>query len=659
MIKKNTKTLQRILIVEDNLADSNLLIRYLKELTLSHMTYLHCETANRALTEGDRFNPDVAFVDYVLGDNSGIEVITNLKKRSPQTVFVLLTGVGNEQTAIDAIRAGANDYLFKNELSPNALERIIRFAIEQRQAAVKIEEERSFLQSIVDGMTDLLAVIDLDLKVVRANKALADFMGVDRKELIGKHCCEVIYHSDVTYPECFCKDISFLKKTIIRELKDDRIGHDWIVTGIPLFDDNGEVTSVVHISKDITEWKKSEKKLRQSHKMEALGTLSGGIAHDFNNILTSILGYTEIAIHNEPENIEVCNSLKEIRKSSNRAAELTNQILAFNRDIKPALEPIELAPTINGALKLIRVSLPPTTTIHCDIDEKAGLVMANTSQILQVVTNLCVNAEHAMREKGGTLSVILNSVNVNTELVSRLTNLKEGPYIKLTVSDTGHGMNNRIKEKIFERFFTTKKPDEGTGMGLAITHEIIEEHDGAITVESEPDKGTTFEIYLPKTEICKTVEGLQTHPVPQGRESILFVDDEVTILNMGKEILEDLGYKVTTTNDSINALNTFEAEPERFDIVITDQAMPGMTGEDLAKELINIRKEIPIILFTGYSSIFDTLHANKIGIKGFIMKPLKRRTLAELIRKVLDENRVNVGRYGEKCPDKHEHIILK
>jgi len=647
MIKKNTKTLQRILIVEDNLADSNLLIRYLKELTLSHMTYLHCETANRALTEGDRFNPDVAFVDYMLGDNSGIEVITNLKKRSPQTVFVLLTGVGNEQTAIDAIRAGANDYLFKNELSPNALERIIRFAIEQRQAAVKIEEERSFLQSIVDGMTDLLAVIDLELKVVRANKALADFLGVDRKELIGKHCCEVFYKSGEICEECFCNDISAFKKTIFRESKDLLIGHDWIVTGIPLFDHNGEVTSVVHISKDITEWKNAERKLRQSHKMEAIGNLTGGIAHDFNNILTSILGYTELAIFNKPEDIKIYNYLMQIRESSNRATELANQILAFNRDIGPELKPIELAPTINDALNLLRVSFPPTIIIHCDIDEKAGPVMANTTQILQVVTNLCVNAEHAMREKGGTLKVILNSVNVNTELASNHTDLKEGPYIKLTVSDTGHGMKNRIKEKIFERFFTTKKPDEGTGMGLAITHEIIEEHDGAITVESEPDKGTTFEIYLPKIEICETVEGLQTHPVPHSRESILFVDDEVTILNIGKQILEDLGYKVTTTNDSINALNTFKAEPEKFDIVITDQAMPGMTGENLAKELINIRKEIPTILCTGFSSVIDEEQARKIGIKGYITKPLNRRALAMLIRKLLDEN-----------TDKCEHVNL-
>ncbi len=645
MIERKTKTLQRILIVEDNLADSNLLIRYLEELALPHMTYLQCETASKALTEGYKFNPDIAFVDYKLGDNSGIEVITNLRKRSPQTIFVLFTGVGNEQAAKEAIRAGANDYISKDELSPNALKRIIRFAIEQKQK-ITIEDERSFLQSIVDGMTDLLAVIDLDLKVVRANKALADFLGVDRKELIGKHCCEVFHKSGEICEECFCNDISAFKKIIFRESKDSYIGHDWIVTGIPLFDHNGEVTSVVHISKDITEWKNAEKKLRQSHKMEALGTLAGSIAHDFNNILAAILGYTELAILNKPEDIEINNCLMQIRESSKRATELTNQILAFNRDIGSKLKPIKLAPTINDALNLLRVSLPPTILIHCDIDEKAGPVMANTTQILQVITNLGINAEHAMREKGGTLRIVLNAVNVNTELVSKHTNLKEGTYIKLTISDTGHGMNNRIKEKIFERFFTTKKPGEGTGMGLAIIHEIIEEHGGAITVKSEPDIGTTFEIYLPKIEICKPKHDLQTHHAPQSRESILFVDDEVTIINMGKQILEDLGYRVTTTNNSFNALNIFKAEPERFDIVITDQAMPGMTGKDLAKELINIRKEIPIILFTGFNAVIDETKAKKIGIRGIITtKPLKKRALAKLIRKLLDEN-----------TDKCEHV---
>ncbi len=639
-IKTNMNTLQKILIVEDNKADSRLLIRCLKDLTICQMKYLVCETANLALKEGDRFCPDVAFVDYQLGSKSGIEVITNLKKQIPRTVFVLLTETGNEQAAMDAICAGANDYLNKEDLSSKILERVIRFAIEQKQAAKAIEHERSFLQSIVDSITDLLAVIDGNLRVVIANKALADFMGVDLEKLIGMHCCEVFNNRDMICSECFCNDVSSLKKTITRESRDSFLGHDWIVTGTPLFSDNGEVTGVVKISKDITEWKKAEKYLRQPHKMEALGVLAGGIAHDFNNILTSILGYTDLAILKEPEDIKICNYLTNIRESSNRASELIEQILAFNSDMGLELKPIEFATIINEALKLIKASLPSTITIHRDIDEKAGQVMANSAQMLQVIMNLCVNAEHAMREKGGTLMIGLNSVKINSKLASKHINLKEGSYIKLTVSDTGHGMNSWTRKKIFQQFFTTKKPNEGTGMGLTISREIILNHGGEIAVSSRPDKGTTFEIYLPRTEIYETEKILQSHPVPQGCESILFVDDEVSILNIAKEILEDLGYKVVTTNNSSKAFNTFKAKPERFDIVITDQTMPGMTGADLTKKILSIRKETPIILCTGYNAVIDENQAEKIGVKGFIMKPLKRPELADLIRRVLDENKV-------------------
>ncbi len=629
---------QKILIVEDNMADSTLLIRYLKELTVCQMKYLLCETANKALSEGNKFDPDLAFVDYRLGSKSGIEVITNLKKRIPRTVFVLLTGVGGERAAVEAIRAGANDYLNKEDLSPTVLERVIRFAIKQKQAAAAIEKERLFFQTIVDGLTDLLAVIDLDLRVVRANKALADFLGVDRDELIGKHCCEVFHKSDEICSECFCHDIISLKKTIIRESNDKRTNHDWIVTGIPLFDDNGEVSTIVHISKDITEWKKAEMQLRQSQKMEAIGALAGGIAHDFNNILSSILGYTELAILKESEDIEINDYLMQIRKSSNRAADLINQILTFNRDMEPEKKPVKLASIIKEVLKLRKVSLSPAITIHCNIDENVGHVMANATQMLQVITNLCVNAEQAMREAGGILIVSLNFVNVNTELAENHSNLKEGPYIKLTVSDTGHGMDESTKEKIFQRFFTTGKSIEGTGMGLAITYEIILKYGGEIAVYSELKKGTSFDVYIPKTEICETMDSSQTLPIPQGNESILYVDDEVTILNMGKEILENLGYKVFTTSDSTNALNTFKNNPDKFDIVITDQTMPGMTGADLAKNLLRVRNKLPVILCTGYSAYINESQAKKLGIKGFITKPLNRRTLAELIRKLLDED---------------------
>jgi PAS domain S-box-containing protein len=393
--------------------------------------------------------------------------------------------------------------------------------------------------------------------------------------------------------------------------------------------------------RDITERKRVELRLetqlRQAQKMEAIGTLAGGIAHDFNNILMAMLGYAEMAKIDLSEETQARGDIEEVLKAGRRARDLVRQILAFSRQIDQERQPIQLHPVIKEALKLLRASLPATIEIQQNIDVNCGAVLADPTQIHQVMMNLCANAYHAMREKGGILGVELCSVDVDAIQAMLVPNLREGPYVRLTVSDTGHGMDRTTMERIFDPFFTTKGVGEGTGMGLATVHGIVTSHSGAITVYSKAGSGTTFHIYLPRLESKTEDSSPQVESIPTGHERILIVDDEASLVRLGKQMLERLGYNVTTRTSSVETLELFRAEPDRFDLVITDQTMPNLTGVELAEELLHIRPDIPIILATGFSETVSPEKAKQLGIREYIMKPIATHELAKVTRQVLDE----------------------
>jgi nitrogen-specific signal transduction histidine kinase len=400
---------------------------------------------------------------------------------------------------------------------------------------------------------------------------------------------------------------------------------------------------VLTITRDLTERNRAEEekaeleaRLQQAQKMEAIGTLAGGIAHDFNNILTAILGYTEIAISELPQGSGTRDSLEEVFKASLRAIDLVKQILVFSRKSEIQLFPIRIHLIIKEALKLLRASLPATIEMNQNI-RASGKVLADITHIHQIMMNLCTNASHAMSENGGVLSVSLTQVNLPDE-TSRPINLPPGPYLKLTVSDTGCGMAPDVCSRIFEPYYTTKGIDKGTGLGLAVVHGIVESHGGLITVESTPGKGSRFHVYLP--EIMDS--GLDTEtiqavlPDAMGTERILFVDDEMTIVGMGKKMLEKLGYEVAGSTSGEEALKLFKAAPDQFDLVITDMTMPHMTGDQLSRKFIEIRPDIPIILCSGFSENMTEEAAKEIGIREFISKPMSRQVLSKTIRNVLD-----------------------
>ena len=404
--------------------------------------------------------------------------------------------------------------------------------------------------------------------------------------------------------------------------------------------------AVMSTARDISERKQAEEEKRklearliQAHKMEAIGTLAGGIAHDFNNILAAIMGYSELVELDLSKEDRASDNLGEVLKAANRAKQLVRQLLTFSRQSEPEPKPLQMTPIVKEALKLIRASIPATIKIRQEIHCEPDIVLADDVQIHQVLINLCSNAAHAMQGNGGLLNVKLVNLELDAEDLLQYPNLRAGPYIRLSVSDTGCGMDREIKERIFDPFFTTKGPGEGTGMGLAVVHGIVNSHGGAITVYSEPDQGTTFHVLLPGVDGKAPVKDEKMVSLLRGSERILLLDDEKTLVTMGERMLKRLGYRVVPQTSSVEALEAFRAQPDKFDLVITDQTMPDMTGEHLSRELMNIRSDIPIILCTGYSQIISEKDARAMGIAGYIMKPMVMRELARVIRDVLDRKK--------------------
>lgn len=391
-----------------------------------------------------------------------------------------------------------------------------------------------------------------------------------------------------------------------------------------------------NLEREMAERAKIEDQLRQAHKMEAIGTLAGGIAHDFNNILAIIVGNAELAIDEVPEEMGARHNLTQIFKAGMRGRNLVRQILTFSRKAEHERKPLALSPLVKETFDMLRASLPTTIDMALDLKASDDVVLADGTQIQQVLMNLCKNAADAMREEGRHLEVTLAQTIFTEDMPLPESDMEPGGYVTLTVRDTGHGMDEEVKKKLFEPFFTTKQKGQGTGMGLAVVYGIVKAHHGTITVVSEPGQGSTFTVYLPKAVAAAVVQenaGIAT--IKAGHERILLVDDEKDIADAEEATLRSLDYQVTATRDSAEALRVFSETPDLFDLVVTDQNMPHLTGLDLAKRVLSIRPDVPVILCTGYSDIIP-LHKAQAGIRGYITKPVTKRELAAAIRRVLD-----------------------
>jgi len=537
-------------------------------------------------------------------------------------------------------RKGAENKLnqYRNRLEELIKERTrqLKKANEQLRQEITERKQAEELYRTLAHSSHAGVYIAQEGKLQFVNPHILEYTGYSEDKLLGSDTLDYV-HPD---------DHAMVRKNIIEMLKAtktapyeyrliDREGNvKWLMETVRSITYKGS-RAILGNTMDITERYKMEKFLSQSQKMQAIGTLAGGIAHDFNNILGAMIGYTEMAqLAASPEKRQ--HYLEQVIRACDRAKNLVNQILTFSRQKEQERRPILLAPIIQEGIKLLRSSLPSTIKITQSITDTPIMVLADATQIHQVLMNLCTNAAHAMHDKGGILNIQLVQKWIYPVQKTHPIGLEPGNYAELTVNDTGYGIAASIMDRIFDPFFTTKKPGEGTGLGLSVVYGIVRNHGGSIDVASKPGQGTTFSVYLPLIKADEKIEEKVAETVLGGSERILFVDDEAALVEGTKEMMASLGYRVTSRTSSVEAMELFRARPHGFDLVITDMTMPNMTGVELARELLKIRPDIPIIICTGYSEIISDEMVKSIGIRQLVMKPLFRKDLAKVIKEVLN-----------------------
>ncbi len=735
-MKKMKKKMKSILVVDDERS-----IRIPAQVFLEAEDYSVdiAEDAKAALEVLRSKSIDVVLTDIILPGMSGLDLLRRIREMSLDIQVIMMTGEPNLETASEALRLGALDYLQK-PIGKNGLLKAVRNALkikdlsdEKRRLEKENQNYMNHLEQLVRERTQALAnsetslsyrikelsalnnlsrkvnesitvedVIQFGLSEI-AHAAATDFTvlflgtGEDltlkyispesvknlwepkvlhpvgnclcvlaaktgkpyyasdirsdprctMEECLkaGFHCFAAIpllsgsetigvlgfgsieggnFHEHASFLEAFATEMSIgLKKSLLYEQVQQHA-----------FDLQ---TSLTRTKEAEAERIKLEKHLQRSQRMEAIGVLASGIAHDFNNILSAVIGYTELAMMDIGDAERSRRSLEMVLTAGERAKDLVKHILTFGRQSEDARKPIQMVHIVKEVIKFIRASLPSTIAIHQKMDSDIPNIRGDPVQIHQVLMNLCTNAHHAMREKGGVLEIRLGSVDIGSERVSINPDFKPGTYVRLTVKDTGHGMDPATAKKVFEPYFTTKEKGVGTGLGLAVVHGIVQKYGGAIELTSEPGKGSIFDLFFPAIgkEGGKTL--LRRQEIPTGHEQVLFIDDEKVLVDIGRQMLESLGYTVEARTSSIEALALFRAHPDRFDIVITDVTIPNMAGDELAVELMKIRADIPIILCTGQSDRISEERSRAIGIRAFVMKPILMAELARVIRDVLEE----------------------
>jgi PAS domain S-box-containing protein len=629
-------------LVVDDVAANRLTLRELLHSENYHL--IEAADGPTALRMAAETPPDLVLLDVMMPGMNGFEVCRRLRAdaRLAEVPIIIVTALDDQASRLRGIEAGADDFITKpfNRAELRARTRSITRLNRYRrlhEAREALRETGQWLKAIFDQAA--VGVVQVDTAqghFLQFNQRFCDFLGYTREEL------DRLTLTDVTHKLDLATDAQLLeqlRKGVIHEYTREKryVRKDgsfvWASVAVSELGVPGEPpTSFIGVVLDITERKRLDDHFIQAQKMEALGQFSGGVAHDFNNILAAIGGYAELSRMILEGNPEVREYLSQVLRATGRAADLVRQILTFSRQEPQVRRPLQLQLVVSESLELMRSSIPSTIAIESSIASELPNVLANANQIHQVLMNLGINAWHSMRERPGVLEVKLEAFTVTSEYAATKPRLQAGPYVRLSISDTGCGMDPETLRRIFDPFFTTKGPGDGTGLGLSVVHGIMDGHDGAVTVHSHVGEGTVFRLYFPAFEGEAAALAPEEGPVARGNgERVLIVDDEEVLASMIQKTLVSLGYHAEFTTDPKEAVRMVRADPERFEVVLSDQTMPGLTGLGLATRIKEFLPEMPIILMTGYSLSLTADRIVEAGVRELVLKPVTLQSLGRAV----------------------------
>ena len=508
-------------------------------------------------------------------------------------------------------------------------------------AEEKLRRTEHRYRTLIESIPDIIYTLDLDGSLSYVSPRWKKILGHDESEVLGRFFIEFAPPEDHLFLVRVFKDVRNHKRNVENVhwhyLRKDGASRFFLGSAAPLFDEEGRVTGMIGMARDVTVHQRLEEQLLQSQKMESIGNLAGGIAHDFNNLLGGILGYATFVKRKLSTRDKIYQSIEAIERSAQRAAELTKQLLGFARRGKYQVRPIDCDALIREIVLILQRTIDPRIAIEVDPEPRLSLIEGDEAQIQQALMNICLNARDAL-PKGGTLKIASRNQRMIPDQASRQRGMKEGSYIRLTISDTGTGMSPEVRDRIFEPFFTTKAKGQGTGLGLSMVYGIIQNHGGMIEVQSHPGIGSTFTVFLPAIASA-ALNGEELPPVPdihQGQETILLVDDEEIIRELGIDILEDRGYRVFLASEGREAVKIYRERIGEIDLIILDVMMPGIGGKETYRQLRAINPQVKVLLSSGYSTNGEVGEILKQGVSGFVQKPYREEELAAKVREVLD-----------------------
>ena len=635
----------RILILEDVPTDAELVKRELRNAGIVFTSRL-VDKRDDFLKQLEDFSPDIILSDYSMPQFNGMEALSLSRELDPTLPFVMVTGSINEETAVNCMKAGATDYVLKERLKrigsavEGALEKT-RMRGEKERAEDQLQEEKEFMEKSLDAQTDTFFVFERATgKAVRWNKAFREISGYSDEEISSMKVPESYYSKEdlKNAAAAYEKVLRGGKATVEMSLitKDGRkIPTEYSAS--TLKDKEGNPRYLIVVGRDVTERKQLEAQLFQSQKMEAIGQLAGGVAHDFNNLLTSIIGNATLVSMKLEKDSPLQEYPEEIMKAGESAASLTRQLLAFSRKQIFQPEVLNLNAVIPNIEKMLRRLIGEDVELKTILQPELGNVETDPGQIEQIIVNLAVNARDAM-PTGGKLTIETVNVQMDEKYVREHITAKPGFYVMMAISDTGTGMDEEIRSKIFEPFFTTKEEGQGTGLGLSTVYGIVKQSDGYIWVYSEPGKGTSFKIYLPRVDKeSQDIKKIKTSDKSlSGTETVLVVEDDRMVRELAIKILQKYGYKVLEAEDGKEAIEIGKQHEGPIDLMLTDVVMPGMSGRILAAEFESLRPKIKVVYMSGYTDNIVVHHGILDRGMSFIQKPFTHEALAIKVRELLD-----------------------